>query len=482
MEGYNYIVKRCSDDYIFLYENKDTSKVSAMALLLTNPYMSNATKQLYHNAYCIAHKTYYAFKRLLHIYKYKRAITVITTDVFLENINPKNRNSMVVYQDGSKYWFTIPDLVKIIINAITRSVHFYSSPVEPKNPYNNVPFSREILYNIYFTMTSKMYSIPHFIQDYFYYNFDKEMFALKNEHKLREQAIHDYVYKTSHFQLHDEICYLLYSIFSRGRHSHKFSLSSDIPKEQLVSIMRPYFYLKLMIRYYFTSNELYSRCEQLYRYMVSQFVTKYYRFGRKYTKIVFDSITNTQKRVVYFNLDHPGLIMGDFKKYSYMIPPRYNSENPEIITYNETETETDDDNDYYNDEDDDDEDEEEIQYNENIGSTSNTSITSNNNESSVNIEESRNEYMNDNAINDIIANMNADIIANMNDNDTNSSNNNNDNNDSDNEHQSNDTEVIIENSESDDEEAEDDDYVYDELAEETDSNSVVSSQWHWLRR
>ena len=64
----------------------------------------------------------------------------------------------------------------IINNALSNSPDFFSVPLVIKNPYNNVPFNKSTLYNIYFNIMSKTYIVSELIHKFFLTNFDINKF------------------------------------------------------------------------------------------------------------------------------------------------------------------------------------------------------------------------------------------------------------------------------------------------------------------
>ena len=125
-------------------------------------------------------KTYFAFSKLALHYKWKKSKIVIETDLGLNPIKLNEKNVICVFHQENRYLFIVSDLINIFTTSLTYSPNFFSSPLTIKNPYNNLPFSKSNLYNIYFTLFFKCIPIPEIIQKFFQSNFDLDFFEMRH--------------------------------------------------------------------------------------------------------------------------------------------------------------------------------------------------------------------------------------------------------------------------------------------------------------
>jgi hypothetical protein len=183
------------------------------------------------------------FNKLAHIYKYKKAPTIVDTDICLNKINITDKNVICIYQNNFKYLFNVLDLIKITNHALTHSESFYSDPKPLKNPYNNMYFNKSTLYNIYFYIkyNTNLYSDLFF--KFFDVHFNLAEFNIKYEHILREHSIENYVNRSSASILFVETL-RMFSGYNY-RQKNKFVIDSNFPKEILVKIMKPYLLLHM---------------------------------------------------------------------------------------------------------------------------------------------------------------------------------------------------------------------------------------------
>jgi hypothetical protein len=105
--------------------------------------------------FCKIQKTYNTFNRLMYNYKYKKTKIVVNTDMGLNELSETDKNVISIIDNNSKYLFHVNDLIKIINVSLTNSYLFFAEPKSVKNPYNNLPFNKSTLYNIYFHIRNK---------------------------------------------------------------------------------------------------------------------------------------------------------------------------------------------------------------------------------------------------------------------------------------------------------------------------------------
>jgi hypothetical protein len=195
-------------------------------------------------------KTYYAFSRLAHLYKYKKAKIMVNTDLIMNEIRENDKYVYCLFQNNCKYLFNIHELVKIIHNSIANSYHFFSSPVPIKNPYNNIIFDKSTLYNIYFFIQEKTKLHPELFYYFFKTNFNLNEFVKKYQYILRKFSIKNYLINSSKNTIVNNIeCMIDHYNSDINYREYQIIIDKTFPKDLLIQIMKPYLELFLTSQY-----------------------------------------------------------------------------------------------------------------------------------------------------------------------------------------------------------------------------------------
>jgi hypothetical protein len=244
-------------------------------------------------------KTYNVLNRFAYNYKYKKALVVVNTDMCLNEININNKDVICIFHNNSKYLFLINDLIKIINSSLTNSYMFFSEPKCIKNPYDNLPFNKANLYNIYFFIKFKTTCRPELIFKFFKANFKLNLFKFKNEHLLRDYIIENFVYKSSSDTLLTEIKNML-KFYNREcmltKKDNRIFIDKEFPNDKLIKIMRPYLLLYCISQYgyleYMRSSSLFILKRKLLAF--NNFNPQ---FGRKRYKILTTVTKDFKKKI-----------------------------------------------------------------------------------------------------------------------------------------------------------------------------------------
>jgi hypothetical protein len=214
----------------------------------SNIFLSSDVKNKFNTLFCHIQKTFHLLNRLVFLYKYKKTQIIVDTDMCLNKINIDEKNIICIFQNNGKYLFHILDLIKMFTNSLTNSDSFFATPIALKNPYNNLPFTKSNLYNIYFFIKFKTYFYSELYFKYFLTNFDLTSFYLNYEYILREYAIENYIKNTSIGLLHLDTLSMIRN-FNRNTRHNKIVIDHEFPKEKLVKIMKPYLLLYIKSLY-----------------------------------------------------------------------------------------------------------------------------------------------------------------------------------------------------------------------------------------
>jgi hypothetical protein len=275
-------------------KNLDKIKVkynTVRTLILENIFLPDSYKTLFITEFGTAQRTYRALNRFVHIYKYNKAHTPIQSDLFLNPIDDISKNYIVtVYQEKTKYLFTLSDLLQIIKNALFYCP--YELEVEsfmPKNPYNNLPFTRAILYNLYFHIKTKcpLLTVPLYFHYFFLSNFTVDSFMIQNETVLQKYVIKQFIFSSA---TSDNVNLMsnLRSMLSENMYTKRLRIHKTFPKDELLDIFRPYLYLYYLVWYV----DLFDSETEYYKSALSVLLNRFYKYNPSFGRIIihFDKV------------------------------------------------------------------------------------------------------------------------------------------------------------------------------------------------
>lgn len=308
IELYSYVINM----YQFLSKGESNYttlvkyKFTFLTNVLENMFYNDETKDLFLSYFSKIQKTHFAFLRFARLYKYKKAVVQISSDLYMNELDEKHRNVFVLFQNNCKYLFSASDLVNIMNNNLSNSYLFFSEPLIPKNPYNNIAFDRATLYNIYFFMKNRPFAMPVLYQQFFNIDFNLEIFREDNEQLIREESIKRYVYSTSPNILYNTVVSMIESLKSNNPKYKILCIHKNFPKNKLVEIMRPYLHLYYLSKFYVVGTE---KMTNSYKILVKKF-DLFVRFNPYFGRKVFKQKKN---KILVDNYDDNH--MNFYKKY-----------------------------------------------------------------------------------------------------------------------------------------------------------------------
>jgi hypothetical protein len=228
----------------------------------------------------------------------------------LNELKECDENVICIYHEKSRYLFKIYDLLKIINMSLINSQGFFANPLCIKNPYNNLPFNKNILYNIYYFITEKTNLTTRsdysdlFLKFHSCY-FNLTIFLSKYEYLLREHAIINYVKNSTNDILCKDIKNMI--LYFNENRKNKIYYDKNFPKSKLIEIFSPYLDLYLHSRYSLVPTLKYKSANEFLK-KLKLFQEFNPTFGRmKFTykdKICKDGKVRRLKDGVVFNDKH----------------------------------------------------------------------------------------------------------------------------------------------------------------------------------
>jgi len=267
---------------------------------INNIFYTETQKEEFLNIFCKIQKTYFAMSRLAYLYKYKKAKVVVDFDLCLNPIDIHNKNVICLLQEKYKYYFRINDLINIITSSLSNTTMFFSNPLISKNPYNNVPFNKSTLYNIYFNIRAKTYIISELFHKFFLSNFNINNFEEEYDYLIRENAIRKYVKNNEDIESLYISVFSMIDFFNNNNYiiNNSIKISPTFPQKKLVDIMRPYLILYYLYKFSFTSKQ--NCLKNVLLKKLDKFFKFNYAFGRKQIKVQHYFSKNNKK--IYKNI------------------------------------------------------------------------------------------------------------------------------------------------------------------------------------
>ena len=287
------------EDYHYRVAN---AKFMTLAEYMNNIFFTTEIKEKIFTIFYKAQKYYHAFSRLAHIFRLKRYKIVVEDDLSLNPLNPKHRNTFILIENKSKFFFSLNDLISIIETAISNSPDFFVDPFWPENPYNKQKLKPSTLYNIYFKMKESGRLISPLFHFFFLEHFQLSNFVEKYESFIREYSIKKFIFNSHYTTLYNPILKML----KNNKYTKLLKIDKEFPKDKLVEIFRPFLY------YYYIFNYDVKGTSKIYNYklILNKKLKKFYYynklFGRKTISVNKDFNNNNTKTILSFNTNHIG--------------------------------------------------------------------------------------------------------------------------------------------------------------------------------
>jgi hypothetical protein len=245
-------------------------------VIMADPFVNGAKlNDLVLSFFQETQRVYNGFSRLARLYRFTHTPVQIHADLYMNDLLPKKRTTFRLLDNGRIYYFALNDLAKMILDALTYAYLFFPEPKVCKNPYNNLPFTKSTLYNIYFQMKSVFCVVPRLIQLFFESDFNVYLFKKRNEPTLREAVIREYIENTHVLRLRPDILKMI-KLYDPQR---KLSIHPMFPAEMLLKGLKQMLVLYLCKRH--STDDLYNdHCDHELRYRMSRFIQDNPTFGK----------------------------------------------------------------------------------------------------------------------------------------------------------------------------------------------------------
>jgi hypothetical protein len=213
-------------------------------------FMSDGIRAEFIADYCKFKRVHNAFSKLARIWKIRKTPVRIRTDLYMNELDQHHNYTFQLVNPSGVYLFSLSNLTRIIVDAITHQSGMFLEPLPIKNPYTNALLSKSDLYNIYLRLLdTPRIRIPEMLSKFFHCEFSIFEFRRRHETELRDIAIKQYANTSSIAELAQDVSDMLMA----HRITDRINISVGFPSKLLVETMRPFLHLYLLERYSFSS-------------------------------------------------------------------------------------------------------------------------------------------------------------------------------------------------------------------------------------
>jgi hypothetical protein len=271
-----------------------TSRIVGFHKLIDNTFMTNRDLEDLYRINERVGKIWNAFNKMARIWRWKRAKTYNTEDLYMNPIISGQKNTMTIMKNNTKYLFQLKELIGNLNRELSNSCNMFVEPLPCKNPYTNEFFNKSDLYNIYFAIKESTFIMPLLIHKYFLCDFSLSKFTNENEDMIHEYYVDNY---TKHITTD-----VLLRTIKQMLMEHKITnirIHVDFPKSILKEKMMPYLKLYFISKLSMNKWKKASSYMKLHR-MLQDIVNDTPGFGRKkYVPTVLNNGTKTYLKYYY---------------------------------------------------------------------------------------------------------------------------------------------------------------------------------------
>ena len=211
---------------------------------LDNPFFDNNEYiQLFNHYFYLCQKTYHNLIKFANICKIKIKKSRNQFDLQDNIINI--HNSLPLIHNNELYCFSKSDIIKLFYNSLINSNYDYNNdPTRVKNPYTNIHFKLNHLYNMYFYIKQNPISNIHPIINGFYNcNFNIHNFVINFDNDMAKLNIKRFVNNGDHDHIYKHIRKMIFSFNDEIAKKHGLSqitLFKHFPIKAYIDVFKPY--------------------------------------------------------------------------------------------------------------------------------------------------------------------------------------------------------------------------------------------------
>jgi hypothetical protein len=261
-----------------IFCSNNTFRIKQLIIELESNFISPKVREELINHFCKFKQTYWAFTKLARIWKIKHTPIRIQTDLYMNELDLTNPYTFQLVHPNGIYLFSLQNLARLIVDAITHQSGMFVEPLTIKNPYTNDLLSKSDLVNIYLTLKRNHIRIHEMLEKFFRCEFNIFEFRMKYETELRDLAIEQYANTANPQELAQDVDDML----RLHKMTKRINIAAGFSQKKLVETMRPFLKVYLLERFSFSSMTRKYSTKKL-DLMLSQFADNNPTYGKRIT-------------------------------------------------------------------------------------------------------------------------------------------------------------------------------------------------------
>lgn len=238
-----YKVQNFNKFFVFGSDNENISIIKKFhRYAFDNSFIAHADVVNYLSIFCIIQHTIKSFKKLIFIWRLRKATkSSVDIDLLMNSLNSYPEEQKVsVYHNNTIYTFRLTDIINIWKESLAKSTTMNPMPEFPKNPYTNLKFDRGHLLKFYIHIRyHSKFMVPKIIQQFIDCEMNTDLFRIHAYPDLIHISIDNYI-KNGYTESLYYDCMNMVSSYRRSLNYRK--LYEDISlnkKTKVVKIMKP---------------------------------------------------------------------------------------------------------------------------------------------------------------------------------------------------------------------------------------------------
>ena len=232
-------------------------------------------------------------------------------------------NSLPLIHNNELYCFSKNDISKMFYNSLINSNYeFNNDPSRVKNPYTNIHFKLNHLYNMFFYIKhNSIYSIHPIINNFYNCDFNVHRFVINFENDISELNIKRFINNGSDYEIYKYIRDMIFYFndeIAKKKNFNQILLFKHFPIKAYKDVFKPYLIYYLNWRTLTCSTKSFNNFS-LFKNKMTRFSKKTPAFGRI---LVNRHNNNTNKKLKFTGLKNFRL----YKKNNTTFRVSYNLE------------------------------------------------------------------------------------------------------------------------------------------------------------